>query len=413
VFIIFGSPAGLTTDSSLAPAPKVLTLSQLDSYGFAFGYDNARFGDSLAWGDFNADTYGDLVIGAPSASRLFFLGPKVGVVAMIPGGPAGPDPINFEESQFVTARSLGLGDTERAYFGTTITGGDFNGDGFGDLAMSCAKCGSTQAPTFAVIYGSIVGLSLETTRAFQTFSASSVGAETDSFFAAALASGDFSGDGKTDLAVGAPSADVGVTNAGAVFVLMGSASGLSLSGRQVWNQDKLGRGVQKDAGFGKSLAAGDFNADGKVDLAVGVPWRSIGNTTAAGEVDVVYGSSSGLSTTAVRVPQFWTQDGVQGTGSMAAYNEFGFTLSAWNFGRNERVLINPTFQIYFTKTPTDLAIGIPNQAVNGLLEAGAVDVLYGSSVSNGLVKTNANVWNADTTGIGGPLKNAYFGLALY
>jgi hypothetical protein len=28
---------------------------------------------------------------------------------------------------------------------------------------------------------------------------------------------------------------------------------------------------------------------------------------------------------------------------------------------NELVLLNPTFQLYFTKTPPDLAIGIPNQ----------------------------------------------------
>jgi hypothetical protein len=46
-----------------------------------------------------------------------------------------------------------------------------------------------------------------------------------------LRSGDFNGDGRMDLAVGAPREDVGSSaNAGAITVLLGSGSGLTSSG---------------------------------------------------------------------------------------------------------------------------------------------------------------------------------------
>src|SRR3954453_8264842 len=45
-------------------------------------------------------------------------------------------------------------------------------------------------------------------------------------FGAAFATGDFNGDGKPDLAVGAPSDPVNGVAAGAVYVFPGSASGL-------------------------------------------------------------------------------------------------------------------------------------------------------------------------------------------
>ena len=48
-----------------------------------------------------------------------------------------------------------------------------------------------------------------------------------------------------------------------------------------------------------SAAAGslqaDFDNDGFVDLAVGVPHEAIGTATAAGAVDVLYGAPGGLT----------------------------------------------------------------------------------------------------------------------
>jgi hypothetical protein len=42
------------------------------------------------------------------------------------------------------------------------------------------------------------------------------------------------------------------------------------------------------------LVAGDFNRDGKDDLAIGVPLEDLGNIRDAGAVNVIYGSDNGL-----------------------------------------------------------------------------------------------------------------------
>ena len=53
---------------------------------------------------------------------------------------------------------------------------------------------------------------------------------------------------------------------------------------------------------------GDFNGDGFDDLAIGVPGEDLGSISSAGAVEVIYGSSSGLSATLAHADQFWTQD---------------------------------------------------------------------------------------------------------
>ena len=78
-----------------------------------------------------------------------------------------------------------------------------------------------------------------------------------------------------------------------------------------------------------SAAAGslqaDFDNNGFVDLAVGVPHEAIGTATAAGAVDVLYGAAGGL--TGVGSQAFW-----QGTGGAAGtaetFDEFGSALAA-------------------------------------------------------------------------------------
>ena len=109
-----------------------------------------------------------------------------------------------------------------------------------------------------------------------------------------------------DLATGVPIEDVGtVGDAGAVNVIYGSSGGLNGSALspgngnndQIWTQAITG-GAEADDGFGSTLATGDFNKDGFSDLAIGVPKEDISTISDPGAVNVIYGSSGGLSATA-------------------------------------------------------------------------------------------------------------------
>jgi hypothetical protein len=152
-------------------------------------------------------------------------------------------------------------------------------------------------------------------------------AEDSDRFGASLATGDFDADGVADLAVGAPAESVGaVVGAGAVNVLYGSGAGLTGSGSQLFVQNSAGIGSTSEETdlFGASLAAGDFDGDGPADLAVGVSQESVGNVEAAGAINILYGSGTGLSGAG---SQLFTQD-TAGVGSAAeAFDLFASALA--------------------------------------------------------------------------------------
>ncbi len=141
------------------------------------------------------------------------------------------------------------------------------------------------------------------------------------------ASGDFDGDGRSDLAIGAPMDSVGGhDDAGAVNVLYGSAgSGLREDADQEFTQDTLGVIATAEANdrFGAALAAGDFDDDGDDDLAIGLPGGRI-NGVRAGAVSVLYSSRGRLGQAG---DQLWSQ-GAPGVKGAVGNDGFGWSLGA-------------------------------------------------------------------------------------
>jgi hypothetical protein len=288
-----------------------------------------------------------------------------------------------------------------------IARGDFNGDGYGDLAVGVPfeDVGTIQdAGAVNVIYGSGSGLNA-TTVPDQFLTQSNIIArdlstgtrnlsEANDRFGSSLASGDFDGDGSSDLAIGVPGEDGGV---GQVNVVYGSATGLTNAYTEVL---RIAGGKLGDE-YGASLAWGKyFNPDApRGDLAVGIPGLTVNNQSQAGGVELFYSyTQQGLVDELGRTNrQLVTQDSSSVAGAAEAGDRFGAALAGGNFGGDDG---------------TDLAVGVPGEDVGTERDAGAVNVLYAID-GLGLSSAGNQIWTQDSSGIaGGSEAGDQFGSAL-
>ena len=173
-----------------------------------------------------------------------------------------------------------------------------------------------------------------------------------------------------------------------------SEAQLGVSGSQILQQGEAGiSGTPMTLEqFGHALAAGDFNGDGALDLAMGTPRESIAPTSEAGSVTVVYGSTTGLLAPNSEV---WDLNGPAGQ-SAGSGDRFGEALVAADFNHDGFA---------------DLAVGIPYRDVVAAdfsirPRAGAVLVLYGSA--GGLAEADAQYWRQGAGGVVGALEEDDF-----
>jgi hypothetical protein len=344
VFVYTGTGVGLRP--SLA----------LDQSGLGLNEWGDRFGESMVAADFNGDGFDDLAVGAPGEG----FGParSVGAVYLFLGSPVGLLPIDMLDQSALGRNEAG------DLFASALAAGDFDGDGRMDLAVGAPGEALGQQLAAGQVYlfrGTATGLAPQLTLD-QTGLGSS---EEGDLFGAALTSGDFDGDGYSDLAIGAPGKAPGAVpgdrpRAGAVFIHRGSPS--SLQPRQVLSQRDLDHDEVGDE-FGFALSSGDYNGDGRDDLAVGAPGKNLPNAPDSGAVYVFRGDRSNL------VPlQRITQVGM---GEDERGDQFGAALASANYLGDYR---------------SDLAIGAPGEARRNEAPSGAVYMLRGIALGLATVR---------------------------
>jgi len=279
-------------------------------------------------GDFNNDGYDDLAIGVEreNVNGKF----KAGAVNIIYGSAQGLHTNAGLLNQFWHQDSVGIEDEveEKDKFGNSLGSGDFNNDGFDDLAIGVEHenvNGIFKAGAVNVIYGS----ALHTDQFWHQDTNGIINkANAGDEWGYALTAGDFNNDGFNDLAASSYREDVnGKVNAGAVNVIYGSAKGLHKNAGlpdQFWHQNRGGivDSAEENDLFGTTLAAGDFNHDGYDDLAIGVP-KEDKSEDDVGAVNVIYGSLGGLHKSLGHRDQFWHQDKRGIADSAEAGDKFG------------------------------------------------------------------------------------------
>jgi hypothetical protein len=211
--------------------------------------------------DVNKDGFGDVVIRTVPGGVVENLPYDHGTLKVLYGTADGPG----TKTGTLTQNSAGVpgANEEGDEFGKALAAGDVNGDGYADIAVGTPgeDIGSAASGqnTGAVVQllGTTNGLTGTGSKNWDQGSADVPGAvEAGDAFGSALALGDTDNDGKDDLAIGAPGEDgsgAAAVDAGAVWVLRGTTSGLTTKGVVSYGPKVLG-GPEKNAGLGTSFA---------------------------------------------------------------------------------------------------------------------------------------------------------------
>lgn len=361
----------------LAGAGRTMNL-----HAFAVGEPGDRTGTAVVAGDFDADGTPDIAIGAPGRDVEYGPPPAIaeaGGVWIYEWNAVVSTP-SFRD--FLSQDAAPGGEPEGGdQFGRALVSGDFNHDGFDDLAVGVPYEDAGATPNTGVVhvfYGSATGLRTDNSVTFRAGFGGVLGTESaGDLFGWSLAAGDFDDDDFDDLAIGAPFRDVaGEADAGQVHVLYGSASGLTASGDQLFDDGDFGSAPLAGTRFGWSLAVGQFDQTGLAcfvacedDLAIGAPYRPVLSVADAGTVVVAYGSPSGLTNVDATTLTRLVAQQLPGTGDL-----FGYALAA---GHLDRSAAGSLFAI------EDLAVGSIGETAQGVADAGGVYLFFGASAGIG------------------------------
>ncbi|MES4886598.1 FG-GAP-like repeat-containing protein [Streptomyces sp. NPDC096012] len=360
--------------------------------------------------DFNGDGYRDLAIGAPGAVAGGKA--KAGAVVVEYGSASG---ISAARHKTTTQESSGVPGTSETSdrFGTELAHGDLDDDGYADLVVGTPQedvGGDADGGSVTILWGGKSGLSGGTTVADPNPSGHDL-------FGQSLAVGDFTGDGRTDLAVGSTGKDVwifkggftrshgaagklrldtriepGAFPRGAVQLASGDFDDdrtddlvvASSAGNFVYLGTPAGPAFQTEAGpgYAGALTVADFDRDGHDDLVVGTDFVSVTDQTAkGGYATVFYGGTAGVDPARNAV---FSQDTAGVPGVDESDDSFGAALAAGDVDGDGY---------------PDLAVGADFESIGAAQHTGNVWVLRGGA--SGLTGSGAQSFHQNTPGVPG------------
>jgi hypothetical protein len=362
-------------------------------------HTDASLGVALASGDFDGDEFDDLAIGAPGDTVGGHS--EAGSVTTIGGSEHG---LGGKTDRLLTQRTAGItGDPEAFdHFGAALAAGDFDGDGYDDLAIGAPNeklNDKKDAGNVTVVYGSPNGLratgSLELSQATKDLFGD---VESGDRFGNALAAGNVDDDRYDDLVIGVPGEDIGSKgSSGAVAVLLGNgrAFGARFDESRSFSQadDGVPGGSESDDRFGEALALGDVDEDSYDDVIIGAPGESVGAASSAGAITVLFGSADG---TQAEGAQAITQAS-KGVPSAAERDDrFGRAVAAGDIDDDGAA---------------EVVVGAPGEGAGDADAAGSATVLTGTR--DGLTTSGARLLYQGKNGVPGrPGADELFGNAV-
>lgn len=197
------------------------------------------FGYSVKLGDIDGDGYADAVVGSTTNTFAVYLGAGGGL-----------------STTAISNIAIGAGGL------LNVDVGDINGDGFGDVLVGAPYDLGNIGRVYSYFSNAIVGQGV--TMSQQLNNPGNAGSAT--FYGYAITLGDINGDGKSDAIVGA----VGSGQIGASFVYLAQGAGTFAAYSQTIT------GSAANEWYANSAVATDINRDGFADLFVGAYQESAG-----------------------------------------------------------------------------------------------------------------------------------------
>ncbi|MCB9745432.1 MAG: FG-GAP repeat protein [Alphaproteobacteria bacterium] len=219
--LVLSAPEGASTNGVRAGVVYVMQgplagfTSTSDASALILGEETGgELGAAMATGDVDGDGQADLAVGAYSVD-IGSTG-DAGAVYLFDGPLSGAQRVG-------DGRAFVRGDSNGGYLGFAVDLGDVNGDGYADLlAGAPTRPGAGDNGGEAALF---LG-PLEGVVEYSDAEAVLEGQGSNEYAGQAVAlPGDLDGDGHPDLVVGSPSSDAGASGGGAVYVLHGPAQG--------------------------------------------------------------------------------------------------------------------------------------------------------------------------------------------